>query len=119
MMNLRRYLTSMYDWTGISSKLYKSFKGHLIVMILLFFAVIAGFLLFHGPIITNEVRLNVFAPVKIISTLDHIVIGMLGLILISNMINMFYIVVAKNNDIRIPLYLYITKAFQGIFHFFT
>jgi quinone-modifying oxidoreductase subunit QmoC len=42
MMTLRRYLTSVYDWTGISGRLYKSFKAHLGVVVFVFGGVWGG-----------------------------------------------------------------------------
>ena len=65
MMTLRRWLTAAYDWTGISGMLYRSFKAHLAVMILLFLGVCAAFFAFADfsiPVNSEGlVEINAFA----------------------------------------------------------
>jgi quinone-modifying oxidoreductase subunit QmoC len=119
MMVLRRYLTSVYDWTGISGRLYKSFKAHLSVVIILFLLVLGAFALFHGEVITENVMLNEFAPVGFISTIDHLFLGILGIFLLSNIVNMFLKVISADKNVHIPFYLYILKMGEGLIHFFT
>ena len=79
MMTLRRYLTAVYDWTGLSGMLYRSFKAHLTVMILLALGVIAAFLAladFSIPVnAAGLVQINAFAPHELIATIDHLLLG--------------------------------------------
>jgi len=124
MMTLRRYLTSVYDWTGFSGLLYKSAKAHIFTVLFLFVAVVVAFLLFGGPMITEltpegGVQLNVFAPAETISIIDHIVLLTLSFFLITNMINMYYKVVLRDKSIRIPWYLYLTEIGEAAIHFAT
>jgi quinone-modifying oxidoreductase subunit QmoC len=124
MMSLRRWLTSMYDWTGISQKLYKSFPAHLLVMISIFLLIIGAFILFHGPMTTEltpagGVKLNSFANWEIIAFLDHILFFILSFFLLSNIFNMYSNIILKDKSIKIPLKLYFTAAWSLIFHFFT
>jgi ferredoxin len=132
MMTLRRYLTSVYDWTGISGKLYKSKTLHLVVMTLIFFAVIAAFLIFarvpdlNSPDVVNyleemgaTVPLNKFAPPSLISFLDHIQLILLGIFLITNAFNMFYKVVIKDKTVKIPLWLYVKEVAVAFWNFAT
>jgi len=122
MMTLRRYLTAVYDWTGLAGKLYKSFTAHLITMILLFGAVITAFLIFADfsvPLVDGVVKINDFAPAHTIEFLDHLLLGTLSFFLITNMLNMFIRVIVKDKSVRVPLYLYIVQVWEAIFHFIT
>ena len=124
MMTLRRYLTSVYDWTGFSGFLYKSFTAHLLVMIGLFVAVIVSFLVFGGPMITEltsegGVQLNTFAHPEMIAKIDHILLLTLSFFLLTNILNMYYKVVLKDKSVHIPVWLYITEVAEAIVHFAT
>ena len=89
MMGLRRYLTSAYDWTGISRRFYTS-KPFEIASILLVAAMVGlAFLLFHGPMPTDRVALNIFAPNTMIEILDLIMLAVLSFLLLSNAYRMF------------------------------
>jgi len=123
MMSLRRFLTARYDWTGISGALYKSMKGHLLTVFLLFSGVIAAFLLFADfkiPLSSEGiVEINKFAPHELIAFLDHILLGLLGFFLLGGLLNMFIKVILKDKEVRVPLYLYFTQVWDAIFHFAT
>ncbi len=125
MMTLRRYLTSVYDWTGFSGRLYKSFRAHLATVLFLFAAVITAFLVlrwdeFRIPLSPDGlVELNKFAPHEMIATIDHILLGILSFFLLSNILNMFIKVVIRDKSIKIPIYMYFIKMWEGIFHFAT
>jgi ferredoxin len=123
MMTLRRWLTSVYDWTGLSGLLYRSFRAHLTVMILLALGVVAAFLAFADfsiPLSAEGlVQINAFAPAHLIESIDHILLITLSFFLITNMINMFYKVIIKDKSVRVPFYLYFTKVWEAIFHFGT
>jgi len=123
MMTLRRWLTSVYDWTGLSGLLYRSFKAHMAVMILLFLSVIAAFVAFADftiPVNSEGlVEINAFAPAELIASIDHIVLLTLGFFLLTNLINMFVKVIIQDKSVRVPLYLYFVKVWEAIFHFGT
>jgi hypothetical protein len=123
MMTLRRWLTSVYDWTGLSGLLYRSFAAHLTVMILLALGVVAAFLAFADfsiPLSAEGiVQINAFAPAHLIESIDHIVLLTLSFFLITNIINMFYKVIIKDKSVRVPISLYFTKVWDAIFHFGT
>ncbi len=119
MMSLRRYLTSIYDWTGMAARLYKSYAAHLWFMIFLFLAVIAAFVVFSRIPDSPEVKLNTFAPVHIISLLDHILLIFLGSFLITNIINMYVKIIIKDKTVKIPVWLYFKEAWNAIFQFAT
>ncbi|MDX1284734.1 MAG: 4Fe-4S dicluster domain-containing protein [Draconibacterium sp.] len=124
MMTMRRYLTAVYDWTGFSGRLYKSFWAHFAVMAVLFILVIAAFLTFGGPMLpelTSEggVQLNTFAPAEMIAKIDHILLLTLSAFLITNILNMFYKVVVKDKSVKIPIWLYISEIGEAALHFVT
>lgn len=123
MMTLRRYLTSVYDWTGLAGRLYRSFAAHLVVMLLLSAAVIAAFLIFadFSVPLTAEgtVSINSFAPHELIARLDHILLITLSFFLLTNMLNMFVQVIVRDRSVKVPLYMYFVQVWEAIFHFAT
>ncbi|MGD8843962.1 MAG: 4Fe-4S dicluster domain-containing protein [Desulfobacteraceae bacterium] len=89
MMGLRRYLTSLYDWTGISRLFYTS-KIFEVFSILVVAALVGlGFYYFHGPMLTDRVALNVFAPNTVIEILDLIMLAVLSFFLLTNAYRLF------------------------------
>lgn len=124
MMTLRRYLTSVYDWTGFSGMLYKSAKAHVWVMVSIFLIVIAAFLLFAGEMRTaltaeGGVQINAFAPAEMVAAIDHVVLLTLALFLITNIFNMYHKVVLKDRSVKIPWHLYLTEIGEAGLHFAT
>jgi hypothetical protein len=143
MMTLRRYLTAQYDWTGISAKLYKSRAWELgaLFMVGIFMAFLILF--FHGPLVTERVELNTFAPVHMVHTFDLILFGVLAFFLLTNAFRMYWFTMHQSNSarildvirgikkdgfgftmhqdekIRIPLHLFITEAWTLIWNFIT
>ena len=89
MMGLRRYLTSRYDWTGISRWFYTSKVFEIAAVLLVAALVGLGFYLFHGPMLTDRVALNVFAPNTTIEILDLILLVVLSALLLSNAWRLF------------------------------
>jgi len=84
MMAARRWLTSQYDWTGISKRFYvsKAWEVGLTLAVGLF--VVALFVLFHGPVVTDRVELNTFAPVKWVEYGDWTMAAILSFLLLTN-----------------------------------
>jgi len=58
MMAVRRYLTSEYDWTGLSKRFYLSEKWEIGALLAVALFVVALFALFHGPVVTERVEVN-------------------------------------------------------------
>ncbi len=124
MMSLRRWLTSTYDWTGLSKRFYTSKTWELTAIGLLAALVLVLFILFHGPMTTEltqqgGVKLNTFAPWKQIETGDWIMAGILSFLLISNIANMYLKIFRGNKKIKVPFKMYFTQLWKLIFHFFT
>jgi ferredoxin len=123
MMSIRRYLTSRYDWTGLSKKFYTSKTWEISAIGLLAVVILLLFVFFHGPMTTEltasgGVRLNTFAPWRVIEMGDWIMAGMLSFFLLSNIVHMYYKIIGRNK-VRIPLKLYFTEFWGLIFNFAT
>lgn len=136
MMGLRRYLTSLYDWTGISRLFYTSKVFEVMSILVVALLVGAGFYFFHGPMLTDRVALNVFAPNTVIEILDLIMLVVLSFFLLSNGYRLFKAVMGDPNQypegqptetqglfnrlIRgVPVAVYLKEAKEFIVQFFT
>lgn len=116
MMTLRRYLTALYDWTGLSRKFYLSAIWEIGSLVLVGGIVLALILTFHGPLVTDRVELNTFAPVRLVHIFDIILLFTLSFFIISNVFRMFWFTMVRGNDTKIPLWLYITEIKTLILH---
>jgi len=116
MMATRRWLMTQYDWTGIASRFYTSPKTEVGAFLGVGLFVILLFLLFHGPVVTDRVELNTFAPVHWIHLGDQIMMGFVFVMLFSNAAYMFYGIMQGT---KIPLHLYLTQAPVFFINYFT
>lgn len=143
MMTLRRYLTAQYDWTGLSAKLYRSKAWELGALF-----VVGAFMslliwLFHGPLVTERVELNTFAPVHMVHTFDLILFFVLAFFLFTNAFRMYWFIMHQSDsarisdiirgirqngfgftmhqgeEIKIPFHVFITEAWTIIWNFIT
>lgn len=98
MMALRRYLTTQYDWTGLSGLMYRSAVWEIGILLLVAALVIAAFtipqgfgfgLLSYYPAASRTVMLDHFAPVETVHLADRIMAVVLSLLLLSNAARMF------------------------------
>jgi quinone-modifying oxidoreductase subunit QmoC len=127
MMGLRRYLTSRYDWTGISRMFYTSKIFEVLSILVVAALVGVGFYFFHGPMLTNRVALNVFAPNTTIEILDLIMLVVLSIFLLSNAFRMSRAVMGNPEGrilsggaiFGIPARTYLREAREFIVQFFT
>ncbi len=114
MMALRRYLTTVYDWTGLSRLMYRS-AGWEVGILLLVAALVGalftipqsfGFGLLHrsSPEAMSTVMLEKFAPVKLVHLGDTILAAVLTLLLMTNALRMFLRLTAGRH-IRFRVYL--------------
>lgn len=116
MMASRRWLTTQYDWTGLAAKFYASPKWEVGAFMFIFFVVAGIFLSLHGPVVTDRVELNTFAPAHWVHIGDEIMFGIVGFLLISNAINMYLKIM---DGTRVPLKLYVTEFPVFIINYFT
>lgn len=136
MMTLRRYLTSVYDWTGISKVFYTRKIWELLAIVIFALAIVLAFLLFLPPdpgiFSSPEAFINTQGGVMInslsnaagshqfmhvIETGDLIMALTVGLLLISNILHMWYKTVLSRPETRVPLLSYFTEFWKLITHF--
>jgi quinone-modifying oxidoreductase subunit QmoC len=110
MMALRRYLTSKYDWTGLSGLLYKHVSTYFLAFALIFAAV---FSLQFGGILNQEEFLHYGHLFEMFS-----IGGIFILILLPNIIHMWYLIVWSKTK-KIVLKDYIVSLKDLFTHMFT
>ncbi|MFN2146894.1 MAG: 4Fe-4S dicluster domain-containing protein [Anaerolineales bacterium] len=118
MMASRRWLTAQYDWTGLARRFYTSQSWEIGSMIVVGLLVVLAFVLFHGPLETNQVSLNTFAPVSTIHLADWIMAGGLLFFVGTNVLRMYHSILGKEER-RIPLRLYLSEAWSIVYQFVT
>jgi quinone-modifying oxidoreductase subunit QmoC len=140
MMTLRRFLTAKYDWTGISAKLFSSKTWQITALVASGVFMAALIVLFHGPIVTDRVELNTFAPAHLVHQFDVTVAILVSFILFTNVFRMYWFTMHqsnkvnplevirgitknglgftthKGNKVKIPFRLFITQAWKLITH---
>ena len=116
MMATRRWLMTQYDWTGLAWKFYTQPKWEVGAFLGVALFVVALFLIFHGPVVTDRVELTTFAPVHLVHLGDQIMIGFVFAALFSNAFNMYRGVMKGT---KIPLHLYVTEAPVFFLNYFT
>jgi hypothetical protein len=96
---LRRWLTTQYDWTGLSEKLYTSNLARVASIALVMLATILAVVFFHGPVVTDQVALATFAPVNIVQYSGILLAVVVISLILSNVYRMYSFV---NNDENEP-----------------
>lgn len=125
MMSLRRWLTTEYDWTGISRLLYKSKIAEYIALLIVAVVVFLEWAVLFGltpPAVLNggNLSINQMVPAyKIDYFFDYPMMIILSALLISFIFNMFNKTVLSDKKIKIPFKLYFTELWALIFNFFT
>jgi ferredoxin len=128
MMALRRYLTSVYDWTGIAKRIYTSKSFEIAAIIFLSMLVVILYLSFTifpsgdaAKWIGNDggALINKMAPWKTIHIGDWTMAALLVIFLVSNIINMWYKIILKDKTVKIPVKAYFVEIFELVWNFFT
>ncbi|MBU1718159.1 MAG: 4Fe-4S dicluster domain-containing protein [Bacteroidetes bacterium] len=124
MMSLRRYLTSKYDWTGLARQFYTKHWFEFVAILVLAVAVGLLFSVFNPNGLVYElngqggVQINKMFPIKYVHLGDLIMAAGIGLLLITNIFNMWYKTILKPK-VKVPFVAYITGVFSLGFHFGT
>lgn len=118
MMAARRWLTAQYDWTGLARKFYTSKVWEIRSIVLVSILILLMFVFFSGPMTTDHVALNTFAPVQRIHYGDWVLAAFLSFFLLSNIARMYWLSIGRSR-IKIPLSVYVTEAWKLIYHFVT
>jgi len=110
MMSLRRWLTSVYDWTGLSGLLYKSLPLSIIAFVFTAIAVIA-FSIHENFNLEKIMHIgHYFEMIAIISVF--------GAILIPNILRMWWYVIGRTK-VKVPLKSYFKSMGELFIHMFT
>jgi quinone-modifying oxidoreductase subunit QmoC len=121
MMSLRRWLTSKYDFTGISRLFYRSGTAELLSVIGVGLLTGLGFVLWgmsHGSI-HNYDPPNAFMYRYGIHIFDWCMAAVLLVLLVTNCARMWWFAIGRDRSIRVPLSLYVRKLYTLPLHFFT
>ncbi len=110
MMSLRRWLTSVYDWTGLSGLLYRSLPSTIIAMIVLAVGVLA-YAFNEGFNLERLMHTGHLFEMVAIGTVFMV-------ILLPNLVRMWYFIILKPG-IRVPLKKYVTALADLFVHMFT
>jgi len=120
MMAARRWLTTRYDFTGLSERLYRSELWEIgslaaIALVVLgfflvpgLFGVTFGFQAVQGPAL-EHVRLDLFARKEWIHIGDLVLAGLLFALLGTNTLRMARFIRRGEPDLKIPLSIWIAK----------
>ena len=125
MMILRRYLTSRYDWTGLSKKFYTSHWWELIAILLIgtFTGLLFSVFNPHGIVTAlnadGGVKINEMFPMHWVHLGDLIMAAGIGGLLISNILHMWYMTILKDKTIKVSPMAYITGVYDLAIHFAT
>jgi ferredoxin len=110
MMSLRRWLTSKYDWTGLSGLLYKSLPLTIIAFLLAAIGVIA---------FANNQNWELESIMHFGHYFEMIAIGSVFiLILLPNVIRMWWLVI-KKPGIKVSFMTYVKSIGELVVHMFT
>jgi quinone-modifying oxidoreductase subunit QmoC len=121
MMSLRRWLTSRYDFTGISRLFYRSWRWELFAILLAAFATGLGFALFgmsHGGLSHYEGP-SAFLPSANIHIFDWSMAAVLVVLLGINAFRMWRFTLGSQNDAPVPLSSYVAGLYTLPLHFLT
>ncbi|MBN1625543.1 MAG: 4Fe-4S dicluster domain-containing protein, partial [Deltaproteobacteria bacterium] len=125
MMTLRRYLASVYDWTGIASRITSSkiwYFGSLILVGLIVAALIVWYHVYelemgYYDFVANPMGLEHMFPMMTWFTV--IVVVFPFFILLTNAFRMYWITVHKKDYIHSPVTQWIIELKTFFYHFFT
>lgn len=116
MMTLRRYLTAKYDWTGISSKIYRSKAWEIGALFFVgaFVLLLAG--LYHVSVVGlpfpefTTIPMGLEHMFGMISVFTWCVFLIPLVFLLSNAVRMYWLTMHTNDEVNIPFSLYFAEA---------
>lgn len=121
MMSLRRWLTSRYDFTGISRLFYGSWKAEILAIVLVAILTAIGFLAYgssHGSIHIYDGP-GAFLSSHAVHLFDWAMASVLLLLLGGNAARMWWFSTGSHPELRIPPMAYLRQIYLLPFHFFT
>jgi ferredoxin len=125
MMTLRRYLASVYDWTGIASKINRSKRWHIgflsfaaalfLLLVVLYHVYVVNMSL--SDFTSTSMGLEHMFPMMTYFTLGVILFPFF--ILMTNAFRMYRLTVHQKETIRSPLSQWLVEIKTFMLHFFT
>lgn len=122
MMSMRRYLTSLYDWTGLSLKVYTSKAFEFFAVAGLFVATLILVFLLHGAAPTDHTALNKFAPRYLIVVPGFSLGAVLAAMVFLNIRRMHNFIMSSGPSgtaLSIPPAIYVKELGTFFYHFVT
>jgi ferredoxin len=116
MMTLRRYLTAQYEWTGLSSRIYRSPAFELVALSSVSLLVLALIILYHLTIVRLDISVFRSTPMGLEHMFPRITYFTLAVFLIpaffllSNVFRMFRLTMRRGANGSIPLRCYLVEA---------
>lgn len=123
--SLRRYLTGRYDWTGLSSRIYRSKGwgiGTLVFTGLLVLIFIAMYHLFFLGLTYSDFTSDPIGFEHMFDTVWYVTLAVIFIphvILLSNGYRMYRLTMAGEGREKIPPHLYLSEAKEILLHAFT
>ncbi len=119
MMVMRRYLTSLYDWTGFAKKFYTSERFEILAISIVAVIVGLGLLLFNtGNPNWEHAYLNSVWPSEDIEIADLGMAAILSFLLLSNVFRCFRFLMGDLAT-KVPLRIYASEAKELLIHMVT
>lgn len=119
MMVLRRYLTSLYDWTGFARRFYTSESFEIMAVSVVALLVGLGMIIFrHSPANMEHAALNSVWPSEAIEKADLVMAAILTFFLLSNVFRCVKIVMGDYLG-KIPLSMYTSELKELLMNFLT
>lgn len=123
MMSLRRWLTSRYDFTGLSRLFYHSWKAELGATVLIALLTLAGFLVMGFTLGGGNFEVYAGAgalfPAHIVHLIDLALAGFLASILAINALRMWWFTTGRDSSLPVSPWLYLKHLFLLPYHFLT
>jgi quinone-modifying oxidoreductase, subunit QmoC len=116
MMAMRRYLTSLYDWTGFARKFYTSERFEIMAILIVAVLVGIGLLVFNtGNPDWQHASINSLWPAEKIEIADLVMGGILSFLLLSNVFRCFRFIMG-DLAFKVPLRTYMSEARELLIH---
>jgi ferredoxin len=121
MMSMRRWLTSRYDFTGISRLFYRSWRAELGAIILVALLTLTGFAWYGSSVGSLGVYdgPGAFLPSHAVHRFDWAFALTLLALLLVNCARMWWFSIGRNKRLHIPLRAYLRQAYLLPVHFLT
>ena len=123
MMSMRRWLTTQYDFTGISRLFYLSWRIQLIITLALALATGAGFLTYGfvwgGGNLSVYDGAGAFLPSHVVHNFDWAMGGVLFALLLINCFRMWKLTMRSDRALPVPLWSYVRYLLLLPQHFLT